>query len=377
MIELSVFKQSLNKLADALDISDSAYDKIETSYKSLGEWFCRDNSGIKEDKPEIYPQGSFKLGTAIKPITDEDDYDIDLVCQLNSPKITIATISQKDLKEKIGKEIALYAESQKMRTTPEEKKRCWRLSYADPKYHLDALPALSNPTACSSSTCISITNNTKSNYKRIHPDWESSDPKGYAEWFKKRMEVRFNEIRSRMADDARATVEDIPEHRVKTPLQRGIQILKRHRDIMFKDDSDNKPISIIITTLAGLAYNNEADLYDALNSIVNGMERHITKKDGVDWVANPVHQEENFADKWSKNKTLRDNFYTWLSAAKEVFSKMKRSETYDEVASVMKSAFGGVVADKVASYFPQSPTVKSAPLVIESNSSHKPQPWRK
>lgn len=42
-------------------------------------------------------------------------------------------------------------------------------------------------------------------------------------------------------------------------LQRIVQILKRHRDIMFNGDED-KPISIIITTLASRAYRGETNL---------------------------------------------------------------------------------------------------------------------
>ncbi len=43
-----------------------------------------------------------------------------------------------------------------------------------------------------------------------------------------------------------------PFQKEKMPLQRVVQLLKRHRDIMFSSDeydSENKPISIIITTL--------------------------------------------------------------------------------------------------------------------------------
>ena len=32
-------------------------------------------------KITIYAQGSFALGTVIKPITDTEDYDLDLVCE--------------------------------------------------------------------------------------------------------------------------------------------------------------------------------------------------------------------------------------------------------------------------------------------------------
>ena len=39
---------------------------------------------------------------------------------------------------------------------------------------------------------IAITDNTLPNYYRIDPDWPRSNPRGYAEWFKHRMEIQFN-----------------------------------------------------------------------------------------------------------------------------------------------------------------------------------------
>ena len=227
------------------------------------------------------------------------------------------------------------------------------------------------------STRIAITDNTKSNYARVHLDWESSDPKGYSEWFKAQMEVRFNAIRSQMALNASANVEEIPEYRVKTPLQRVIQILKRHRDVIFQDDSSNKPVSIIITTLAALAYNNESDLYEALKTIINGMGRFVTQKNGEFFVVNPVNPEENFAEKWTGNSILRENFYSWLEAAQSTFIKMEQSRNAEEMITTMGATFGKITASKVACFVPQSNAVKSVPLMIEPMTASKPKPWRK
>ena len=65
-----------------------------------------------------------------------------------------------------------------------------------------------------------------------------------------RQPVLLDAVRA-MADAAKASVEAIPDYKVRTPLQSSIMILKRHRDIMFvKDELNTCPISIIITTLA-------------------------------------------------------------------------------------------------------------------------------
>jgi len=90
---------------------------------------------------------------------------------------------------------------------------------------------------------------------------------GYVEWFKGRMRVILEERRKVLARAARADVQEIPDYRVQTPLQQVVKLLKRHRDKRYNGD-DDKPISIIITTLAAKGYNNQRDLLDALNAII-------------------------------------------------------------------------------------------------------------
>jgi hypothetical protein len=65
----------------------------------------------------------------------------------------------------------------------------------------------------------------------------------------------------------RASVEDIPDYKVRTPLQ------QRHRDHTFEHRSDERPISVIITTLAAHAYNGEETIGAALAVILAGMDQ--------------------------------------------------------------------------------------------------------
>ena len=72
-----------------------------------------------------------------------------------------------------------------------------------------------------------------------------------------------------------ASVEDVPPYEWKTPLQRSIQVLKRHRDVMFRDNPLVGPISIIITNLAAHAYAGETDLGSALTNTVERMPQYV------------------------------------------------------------------------------------------------------
>jgi len=93
------FSLILTKVAELLDITDSEYKEAVARYEAVGKWLDADDSQLHIHKPTLYPQGSFRIGTMIKPITDRDEYDIDLVCHLEIDK---KNITQEKLKHMIG-----------------------------------------------------------------------------------------------------------------------------------------------------------------------------------------------------------------------------------------------------------------------------------
>ena len=134
-------------------------------------------------------------------------------------------------------------------------------------------------------------------------------------------------------------------------MQRVVQILKRHRDIMFNGD-ENKPISIIITTLAARAYNKETDVLDALVNVVNSMERHIERepRTGLYIVHNPVNHDENFADKWVETPQKQSNFFAWLKQVKQdVEQIIEKRGGLQLIAESMNKPFGRDVVQRTFS----------------------------
>jgi hypothetical protein len=379
----------LNETAQALDISDSLFEEVEKKYKAVGTWLGEGNSPLAIYSPQIYPQGSFRLGLVVKPLSDIDEYDIDLVFELAIPK---NRLTQKELKKMVGdrlKEHDMYREM-----LQEEKRRCWTLKYAESsQFHLDILPAVPNydqsvrlkeqgvpPNLAQ--TSIAITDNTSPNFEKLTLDWPRSNPKGYSAWFRERMIVQYEEIRKYLTESFKAQVDNVPEYRIKTPLQRCIQLLKRHRDIVFKNDSENKPASIIITTLAGLAYNNEADLTASLINIVEGMPKNIAVRNGIYWVANPVDSAENFADKWKDNPNREPSFRNWLQKVHWDLIRLQSCTDLESKEKLLSELFGertSMIAMNSFKEFSSSGgsnlnviTPKSPPVVLITRPN---QPW--
>lgn len=140
-------------------------------------------------------------------------------------------------------------------------------------------------------------------------------------------------------------VEDVPDYKIRTPLQRGIQLMKRHRDILFKNKED-KPISIIITTLAGKAYErvlkNPRSLlfYDIVMEMVDAMPCFITRSNGKWVIQNPVDPRENFADRWNNNMYKEKDFRDWLARFKFDFKQSFEKGDIQSAIDFLKPNFG-------------------------------------
>lgn len=371
-------RHSLSDLASYLDISPTDYERAVRSYTSLGHWIEEgfDNGDFTDcyDRPVVYPHGSISIGTVVKPFKKSDDpeYDIDLVCELPcrdrpSPEV---------VKHSVGDRIKQHQTyRQKLER---EGKRCWTISYAESEgasFHLDILPAIHG----NGNGQIQFTQCLDGSYQ-----WRPSNPKGFSQWFHERnvtySHFAFNQKAALLEKATQgdgtllyASVEDVPDQLVRTPLQRAIQILKRHRDVNYDHEPAYKPISIIITTLAARAYTGEHDTLDTVSSIINVLSRHagfiddvnfsrrleksisaqglITRRptsDGVwEWyIPNPVDPEENFADKWhlDDNRRARE-FFEWLKRVKADIYSIAATKTDSQLSEEMHRTFGWFPSD--------------------------------
>lgn len=356
----------LEQVARSLDIPDEVHEEAVRKYDELGHWLEERDKDQDRPEPSIYPQGSFRLGTVVRPISDEAEYDIDLVYERDLRK---SSTTQKRLKDEAGKQLASFVaflkESHREAPKLESGRRCWTLQYPD-QFHIDILPAIPNDDrrkngGSMDATAIYITD------VDLH-EWQHSNPIGYGEWFKGRMLQQFQEKRSQIARSelqakgivltegmVKEAAEQVPEYKVKTTLQRAVQILKRHRDLYFKDDRDNCPASIILTTLAAKSYRNEGNLVDALTSLVREMPDHIEYRvvngKRIAWVPNPVNSEENFADRWQDedHPEREKKFRAWLQKVEQDMTTALKGGGLHKVVDLLGATLGRSAVTNAAS----------------------------
>ena len=324
----SLINNILTNVAKEISITDTMIDKAESSYKAVGKWI---GDGI-ENKVLFYPQGSIGLGTTIKPISDKDDYDIDAVCLLLDGKY----LSASEIKNIVGDRLKAHKLYKEKIEEEGEGKRCWTIPYEE--FHMDILPSAPLDKYLEPNhTEIRITHkNSEGQYSDKY-----SNPRGYIKWFDERMHDIAKKARLDHQVRNQVKIEEIPLYRIKTPLQMAIQLLKRHRDIMFANNDEFSPISVIITTLAAKSYNSEENVYDAIKSILEHMNDYIENRNGVVWIQNPVMAKENFADKWQSYPCKKDAYYQWHASAKKDFiDNPLKAVGIDDFADMLQKSLG-------------------------------------
>ncbi len=324
----------LRAIAQKLDITNTQFEKAKKSYNAVGEYL---NNNI-DGNINIFPQGSFRLGIIIKPLSDNDDYDIDLVCIINN------NINEpKELKDLVGN--VLKNSDRYNELLEKEGKRCWTLKYSDDaQYHMDILPAIKDYDYSICKT-LKITNKDEKNNKYT---FVKTNPEAYYEWFKIQCE---KESESR-------DIEEIEKYDYtrKTTLQRALQILKRYRDVKFEKELENKPISIILTTIMGKLYDGENNIFELLVKFANFAENYIEDRNGIKWIENPVNKFENFADKWQIHPEREKAFYRFILELKKDIKDIEdkkfdiNNDDLYNMTDNYKKMFGESLVEKAYNY---------------------------
>lgn len=314
----------LENIIKNLDITPTMYKNAEDKYKSLARYL--EAKGLKCD---IYPQGSFSLGTVIKPLKNGKikGYDLDFICVVYNDE----NLSVEEFREKIWN---IINQNKNYSEIIREYNKCFTLEYSQIngiEFNIDILPA--KP---SNNNFIFLTNKINENV-----EWFESNPKDYSEWFKEindRYPQANNESYYNMLNES---VEELPSLFDRTSLQRVIQFLKYDRDYFYYtiEKENKKVISAIITTIctkiAEKINYTSLNIVELLRYIVSDLciyaqlifrenldqryeDKIVIKKTNCKWeILNPVNPKDNLADSWNEDSEKPRLFFQWIENVKK------------------------------------------------------------
>jgi hypothetical protein len=311
----------LEGICEKLQISPSKYKLAEERYLAVANWLNADGSKLAIYQPTIFPQGSLRIGTTVRPLRRKE-FDLDFVCELNTDWRRFRNpVSLLDLLERRIRDHKLYREM------CERKNRCIRIYYAD-DFYMDILPACPDKEAGGS--CLRVPD------REAH-DWKPSNPKGYAEWFESK--ARRKKIIIKRDIEPIPDQEDADE---KPPLKLAVQLLKRGRDIMFANDPENAPISIVLTTLAANHYGMESSVNMAITNILNGITAEIQSlpPGGRIVVCNPSNTGEDLSERWENNREAWQAFVSFIGVFHQQWQALNQQRGIDAIAGALEKLFG-------------------------------------
>ena len=316
----------LARMAESLELDDSRSNRMESAYNAIYDVLKADDVFFSKVDFVVYPQGSKAIGTTTKPF-GKDEFDLDIVVHIRDlyHNYTSSEIYNHLIRVFRGNDI--------YRPKLIPKNRCARINYSG-DFHLDILPG-----------CIVI----KDEDKLMVPDrelasWTSTFPKGYSGWFLDIAKDVRQPILLRKAFENFVTLSEAKAANQKIypdivwlaePLKRAVQLTKRYRDIFFHKNPKHRTSSIVLTTIFGQLYQGEASIYETIDNVLNRIignyseyqqlfeNRGIYKRIKV---LNPVNSEEDFTDKWDKDKEYYNQFIAFAKSYKEKWELLKKGD---------------------------------------------------
>lgn len=326
---MAYLDQLLLGICNKLQLQPSLYDLAEERYKTITETIYSDYM-FDDRKLRIYPQGSFRLKTTVKPLKG-NEYDLDFVAEL--PENSNITARQLyDHIYRILKNDGVHG------NMVEKKTRCIRINYAN-DFHMDIMPGQA------------ISRNTN---EIIVPDRElkswyhHSNPIGYAEWFENQAKTQIRNYLFEIRKNQSAEPIDDQELTIRLePLRRAVQLVKRYRDVYCENNSSEPVRSIVICTLMGQissSYSNEIEIISDFCTYVN---QKIQMAQGEPFeVRNPV-VDEILTEKWRENKKNYKDFVNMMANLTKDIVKLKSETTNIGIVTQAKLMFGNDITNDV------------------------------
>ena len=279
-------------LKDEVNLNQSRLDRLETSVGAVNDYLKDNLTGYQK----MERQGSYALGTLIKPVDDNDEYDADIQIVMNpNPKW-----EAKDYVLEINRTLAknkTYAHKLRLRT------RCVTVDYAG-DFHLDVVPR--------------VTKGGKHYVCNRHENkFEETDGNGYREWFNEK---------NRITDGN---------------LKRVVRLLKYLRD--HKNSFTAK--SILLTTLAGntIKASDEgtaavSTVADTLETVLSRMNDYLLQHPNMPTIKNPVLPTEDFNRHWDQRRYA--NFRTRVQSYAQTEKQAKAEPSAEKAIKLWQELFG-------------------------------------
>ena len=299
LAELTVSAQFLR---DEVNLNQARSDRLETAVSAVDAYLKDHLPGYQK----MERQGSYALGTLIKPVDDNDEYDADIqIVMTPNPRW-----EPRDYVLAINRALAgnkTYADKLRLKT------RCVTVDYAG-DFHLDVVPRVT----INGKHCVC---------NRIDNKFEQTDGNGYRDWFNEKNRI------------------------TKGNLKRVVRLLKHLRD--HKNSFSAK--SILLTTLAGNTIRPDDEGTVAVSTVANTLETVLSRMNdylqqhpNMPEIKNPVLPTENFNRHWDQRRyaNFRNRVQTYARTGRQTQDQLAAEKAIERWQELFGDNLGSGAAVK-------------------------------
>lgn len=309
----------LADVAIRVQLSPTHHSLAVSRYAAVNKWIERPGSPLQDRVEIFYPQGSMAIGATIASKLEYDEFDIDLIAQLDLPNDTPPHEMLNVLEAAIRGEPGSRYYDMTERCT-----RCVQVRYAD-GMHLDVTPMVRIPLLAERCGFIF---HARHRYAGVDDRRIVANPWGFAQWFialtpaERRFVEAFDARVAAYADKivlSEAEVEPVPDlcpvHE-KSMAVIALQLLKRWRNVQYEQRDGRCPPSVVLAKFVADNANRTQTLSEELlhqaQQLKLAFEQAQRRREKI-VVRNPACESDVFTDRWPESLESQNLFLTDLT----------------------------------------------------------------
>ena len=310
-------------MRDHVNLNPSRYERLKRSDKAVSEYLSQNLVGFKSTER----QGSYALGTTIRPVKDTDEYDVDRL-------VYVEYDSAKGPKDYIDdvywclKANGNYADKVQRNT------RCVTVNYAG-EFKIDVVP------------CITY-NGSHFICNRKTNEYEVTDGTGFRDWFNDKNRITNGSLKL---------------------VTRLLKYLRDHKKTFTAP-------SILLTTLIGNTvhdwegYAAYKTIPDTLLTVITRMDEFLQSHPTMPEIRNPALPSETFTRHWDQTKYshFRDMISSYAARIEDAYRDEDEKSSVRKWRDLFGDGFGNLSAMAGAA------ATVATPRVVISRASLGPPP---
>ncbi|MDC8012797.1 nucleotidyltransferase domain-containing protein [Tahibacter soli] len=348
----------LANIAIRIQLAPSHYKLAVERYGTVNTWIEREGSPLKDRVQLFYAQGSMATGSTIASKLRTDEYDIDVIAELDIPETTPPHQVLNLLEQAIRGERGSRYFDMTTRCT-----RCIQIQYAD-NMHLDVTPLIRQPQL--SERCGNISH-AKNRFALVGDKFVLANPYGFAEWFNTKTppELEFSKLFAEQevvygremlltkAAEAEPVPDQTPAHK-KSKAVIALQLLKRWRNVRYDTRNGRRPPSVMLAKLVADSANRTTTLSEEMLFQARALQAFFEAaeiKHRLIEVRNPACDKDVFSDRWPEAATDQRVFIADLHDLVRKLERLVAGVSLGTMRTILAELFGeNATADVVEAF---------------------------